>query len=84
MCGNEDLVFLVGDIWHCDECQATGEVASDGDSTELHPPDHANSSRTRVVEHLGRMVSNSHDLSQDESEQIVRYALDHIKWGLPH
>jgi ribosomal protein L37AE/L43A len=80
ICERDDrLAFVVGDLWHCDGCQATGDVV-DG---ELRPPDAENSSRTRVVTHYARMVSSVYDLERDQAESIVRYVLDSLKWGLP-
>jgi hypothetical protein len=75
----DQLVFVVGDLWHCDECQATGEVVLG----ELRPPDAENSSRTRVVRHYGQRVSSAFDLPQEEAERIVRFVLDSVRWGLP-
>jgi hypothetical protein len=78
-------VFLIGDLWHCDVCEATGvAVVTEEEGARLEPPDYAKSSRTRIVKHLGRMVSSAHDLPGEEAETIVRYVLDYIKWGLPH
>lgn len=84
MCGTTgEQVFMVADVWHCDECQASGEIAVDDGVGELVPTDAENSSRTRVVVHIARMVSHAQDLPREQSETIVRYVLDYIKWGLP-